>query len=541
MHRRVSVAAIAMAAAILAIVVPVGFASGQANTGPFNGLKDGGYLRLQFPDASGAATFTQFGTNNTSVLAGPQFVNSAQNCVASGITPGGPQGSNVDLARVTSGSGTSVGAETSGQKFVGLGVKGRQSNGTNCGRVENGEALTVTLGSALQVIGGGSASNLVVTAAELDIDAKGAAIVRADLYNGDAPAVGYALLSTQALTGDSGPDSTSNNNFAFPINGSMLPCVLDGQGNPLPPAAGQVCGSFAAFKSITLSTKSQPSGTQSFALEGGRVGDPVSSFGWDPFKLRSTLARPDSIFKLQQSDGILDCGDSVTAGNGTDSFTRGDENKDGSQCIVVGYDYNNTIAANNTVELLWDTVSQPSATFSLTQTWQPEDSAFETLLPGESQPRPIPSKPVQVKWDETIGFINAPACTSPDLPSQFGTVAAVVQPGDPTIQITLSGAAPQLPINVQIGSEVVSLVSVQGATYNVARGVGNTTPGSYAVGQKVMTTPFPILGTGVDAFVAKMCISETSWVPTGLTGTNGLPQVQETTTLLLEGDAVGRK
>lgn len=541
MRRRGTVAAIAMVAAVLAIVVPVGFASGQPDS--FNGLKDGGLLRLHFPDTNAAATFRQYMPDGTTPLTDPQNITTAQNCGVNGVNPGTP-----DLARVTATGGT-VGAETSGNKFVGLGVKGKQSSGTNCGRVEptspTNEALTVALGSQLKLVDGSPAGDgLSVVAAELDIDGKGQAIVRADLFNGSAP-VGFALLSTAATTGDSGPDATFNNNFAFPINALMPECLFDGN-QPVPPPAGEVCGSFGAFTSLTLSTKSLPSGTPSFALEGGRAGDPVSAFSWDTFDLRANTGTTDSVFKLQQSDGTLDCGDEVTGqgANGTDSFTRGVNNKDGSDCIVVGYEYNNTIATDNKVELLWDTVSQPSATFSLTQTWRAENSIL--LTDG----RPVPELSVKVKWDETIGEIVAPACTSPDLPSQYGTLAAAVSDSDTTIQIALSGAQHPNgdPFLLQIGHEVVSIpaqtptVSNGVATYtNVTRGAGDTDPASHLQGAKVMTTPFPIIVVNATEIVAKMCISESSWVPTGLTGTNGLPQIQETTTLLAEGDMIGRK
>jgi hypothetical protein len=548
MQRRAGVAAIAMVAAILAIVVPVGVASGQSGeTDSFNGLKDGGYLRLHFNDTSDPGTFTQGLAPDGAAMAGQtQNVSTAQNC---GVTLGSP-----DLAVVTAtgNNPTVVGAETSGTKFVGLGVKSKQSNGTNCGRVEPtspaNETLSVALGSALQLVGGSPAgSGLSVVAAELDIDGKGQAIVKAELYNGPSK-VGFALLSTAATTGDSGPDATSGNNFAFPISALMPPCAGTAA-NPTPPAPGGVCGSFAAFTKITLSTSTLPSGTPSFALEGGRIGDPRSGvpgtpLAWDTLALRQKTA--DSVFKLQQSDGTLFCGDKVTEGTG--SFTRGG-NKDGSDCIVVGYDYSNRIATDNEIELLWDTVSQPSATFSLTQTWLPEDST--TLGPDGS---PIPSKSTQVKWTDDIpGFITAPACTSPELPSQYGTLAAPgIDASATTISITLAGPVPH-PLDdaflLQIGHEVVSIPKNSGNVLNgvvtytgVTRGAGDSEPAPHAQGAKVMTTPFPIIELpGFGFIVAKMCVSESSWVTTGLTGGNGLPQVQVTDTILAEGDMGGKR
>jgi hypothetical protein len=525
--------AIALSLSMLVVIVTATLASSSVGTGGFNGLKDGGYLNLRFPDTNAPATFTQYDNNGVLISGQIQNITTANSCGANGVNPGTP-----DLAQVTA-SGGSLGAETSGTKFVGLGVKGKASNGTNCGRVEPGESLKVTLGTGLKLTNGDPAgSGLIVTAAELDIDGKGNALVRANLFKGTTQ-VGYALLSTQAASGsDSGPDSTSNDNFAFPINAAMPACT-----SPTP-AAGQVCGSFAPFTSLALSTSTGPSGSPSFSLEGGRTADPRSTYSWDSSKLRTNTS--DSVFKLQQSDGILFCGDTVQAGNGTDSFTRGANNKDGSTCVVVGYDYNNTVDTNTgvkTVELLWDTVSQPAATFTLTQTWLPEDS----MVLGDG--RPVPSKSTQVEWDPNIGFITAPACTSTSLPTGYGTLGAALGAADTTIQITLASGvtARSDAFNLQIGTEMISIPaqtpSVSGgvATYTgITRGAGNTTAGSYAIGANVMTTPFPILGTGGGAFVAKMCVSASSWVPTGITGTNGLPQVQVTETILTEGDQLSR-
>jgi hypothetical protein len=60
------------------------------------------------------------------------------------------------------------------------------------------------------------------------------------------------------------------------------------------------------------------------------------------------------------------------------------------------------------------------------------------------------------------------------------------------------------------------------------------------VGQKVMTTPFPIVDNGGNPIVAQMCIAASSWVPTGITGSNELPQIQVTETLFAEGDMIGK-
>jgi hypothetical protein len=531
--KRQRLLAIGLLIAAVGVIIPVAALGQTSETGSFNGLKDGGYLRLHFPDAAAAATFKQYQADGVTEMAGQsQNVTVANSCTVSFGTP--------QLAAVT--SSATVGAETSGNKFVGLGVKGRSSTGTNCGRVEPGETISLALGSGLKTTDGGDGSSLFVTAAELDVDSKGQALIRADLFNGGSSPVGFALLSTTSSGGDSGPDATSGDNFAFPLNSAMPPCAVSA-GQPVAPSAGQICGTFAPFRKITLSTTTRPSGTPSFALEGGRSGDARSAYAWDTFDLRTNTA--DTVFKLQASDGVLNCGDEKTV-NATDSFKRGTNNKDGSPCVVVGYDYNQTVDTDTntkSVELLWDTASQPGAAFSLTQTWLPEDST--TLGDGRS----IPSKSTQVKWDETIGFIVAPACTSTKLPSAYGTLAS--DPGigtTVTIALATGVTARTDAFNVQVGNEVISVpaqnVTPSGGvvTYSgVMRGAGNTTIGSsYAIGTKVMTTPFPILGTGASAYVAQMCVATSGWTSTGVTGTSGFPQVQVTETLLAEGDMIGK-
>ena len=531
-RQRLMVAGLVIAA--IGIVIPVAALGQTSTTGSFNGLKNGGFVRLHFPDAAQAATVTQVSSLNPATavtLAGPQNITVGQSCVAN-------VAASPDLLRFSP-NGANLGAETSGNKFVGLGIKSRGSSGTNCGRVEPGESMSMTLGNGLLTTDNQPGTSLLATAAEFDIDAKGQALIRADLFNGTTR-VGFALLSTTSSSGDSGPDATSGDNFAFPLNGGMPACGGTAE-TPTPPGPGQVCGTFAAFRSVTLSTSTRPSGTPSFSVEGGRSTDARSAYAWDTLDLRTNTA--DTVFQLQQSDGVLNCGDTKTI-DATDSFTRGANNKDGSTCVVVGYDYDASVDGDTkSVQLLWDTATQPAATFTLTQAWLPEDS---TTLPDG---RPIPTKSTLVEWDDTIGFITAPACTSPSLPTTFGTIAAPVTPGDTSVQVLLAQnlAARSDPFNLQIGNEVVTVTPPTAAatagstvTLAVTRARGDTTAGTYAVSAKVMTTPFPIVTHLGNPIVAQMCIAESSWEPTGITGSNGLPQVQVTETLFAEGDMIGK-
>jgi hypothetical protein len=371
-NRRWKIAWIAVAIATAGLLSSNGLASGQTVQPSTSTLLDGGYLNLRFPDVAAAATFTQYAADRSTVLTGPQNITTASNCGVNGVNPGTP-----DLAKVTSSGGT-VGAETSGTKFVGLGVKGRTSSGINCGRIDPSENLSVALGSGLKTVDLNPAlSGLAAVAAELDIDGKGNALVRANLFNGGTSPAGFALLSTTAPSGDSGPDATSGDNFAFPINAGMPACGGT-QSNPTPPASGQICGTFVPFSSLTLSTSSQPSGSPSFALEGGRSTDPRSAFSWDTYRLR--LATPDSVFKLAKIDGVLGC----TTGNNTatqtdttsnisTTLTRA-PNSDGSTCVLIPFNFDLKLDDSGAaeVDLQKDLLGQTGVNFTWSITWPPE-------------------------------------------------------------------------------------------------------------------------------------------------------------------------
>jgi hypothetical protein len=383
---------------MLGLLFPAVLASGSSTT-TGSTLPDGGYLNLHFPDTNTNATFTQYSAGTT-VLTGPQSVTTATSCGVNGVNPGSP-----DLAKVTSSGGT-VGAETSGSKFVGLGVKGSSSSGTNCGRVEPGESLTVALGSALKLVDGSPAgSSLLVTAAELDIDAKGNALIRANLFAGGTSPAGFALLSSQAPSGDSGPDATSGDNFAFPINAGM-PACSGTQTNPTPPAAGQICGKFAPFSSVTLSTSTRPTGTPSFALEGGRAADPRSAFSWDSYDLRT--ATPDSVFRLQQASGILDCGHStgdVGGSGGTPIANVTRLANDSTTCTPIAYRLQTSTNSERLVSFQKDLSGQPDANFTIKITW-----------PSEPAQTPVPVTQI----DFGTGYHDEQWCngttTAPELP-----------------------------------------------------------------------------------------------------------------------------
>lgn len=532
-----------LALGLTAALLTATFASGQTGgSGSFNGLVSGGNLLAHFSNLSDSKNPQTSWFRQQDVTGGPytEFINNPTGSATTFTTP-------PELMRVsaldTKGAASSVGAETAGGLFVGLGVAAKSGNGTDNGRVDfvasagKSEQLIFTLGSGLQ-----PTANLLVTAAELDLDVKGTnAVVIADLYK-DSVKVGTVKLFTS--NSDSGPDAGVKDNFAFPLNPHVpADCATaETTGN------AKVCGTFASFNKIVLYSGSNPpagsSATNtSFAFEGGpRSGgalDPTSQYQWDTTKLRHTLGTTDSVFSLQQSDGILNCADQIPgdiAGPGLGG-SRGLYNKDGSPCVPVAYDVQNEISTNNLFRLLWDTSSQPAATFSTTTTWQPED---QTAGPDGG---PIPSKTTYVDWGGPAGEIPAPTCTSTALPAPYGTLGSGLNSGDTTI--TLSGFTPRTaPFNLQIGNETFTVTGsgTGGATYTISWPLGATT-NSYGAGTTVMTTPFPIITTGPSApYLAQMCIWKTNWVVVDQISTiNNLPMIQVTDSIFTEGDAAGKR
>jgi len=181
---------------------------------------------------------------------------------------------------------------------------------------------------------------------------------------------------------------------------------------------------------------------------------------------------------------------------------RGEFNKDGSKCIVVGYTFTNNILSANSVQLEWNTVSQPGAAFKYTVTWKPEYVDSTTGLP---------TRKTKVQW-----FVNGVltpkvegrACLSPSLPTPYGTLSGPIGAGDTTIFVTPTGTLPAAPFPIAIGLERLTVTAVSGTTWSVMRGEGGTTGAPNVSGASVMSNPLPLDGTGIQM---RMCIAEEGW------------------------------
>jgi hypothetical protein len=244
---------------------------------------------------------------------------------------------------------------------------------------------------------------------------------------------------------------------------------------------------------------------------------------------------------------------------------RGAANKDGSDCVAVGYTFTNNIlstdpAVKNSVTLRWDTNLQPNAAFAYTLTF-----IDETVDPSVG----TPTSRTKVAWefnaDGTPKYkVYAVACIGPNLPTQLGTLGTALPATTADAVITINGSG--LPTGTGVtfpiaigpaatGSNTIERLqatwqsgSPTSSTYSVKRAQGGTPVNAHIVGAKVMTTPLPIdpnqylpgttSGTPNNPYYLKqanMCIADEGWSVVSSGG------VRFTTTIYDIGDGfVGR-
>ena len=323
-RQRVATAAAVALVGAAATVLPTTLAEGDVGTpGGFGTVgvlrlhanADGDYFRFD-PSGEGASTQT---TN---------------------IVPG--QGCKVSLA---DGSLASVTVSPSngslGLVADGLGVRqNNEGNGQPCGQV-NGTGQSITIALA------GDLANRTIDRAELDIEGKFGVTVRAEMFMG-ATSVGTATLPT-GLTSDSGPDSADGDNFRFAF------------------------GDGAIFNKVKLSVDpTTPAGA--FSLEGGADGTEAGPIG-----ATLTENQSDSIFRITNAEGVLDCGDSDTDGGEGEPAATVErlENADGSECKLVTYSLDSYVdETGQNVSFGKDLTQQPHAAFNVTIGWQSEAAQY---------------------------------------------------------------------------------------------------------------------------------------------------------------------
>jgi hypothetical protein len=225
-------------------------------------------------------------------------------------------------------------------------------------------------------------------------------------------------------------------------------------------------------------------------------------------------------------DGILTCkdiGTPFTFGDAQASGFRGTDNKDGSTCIPVAYDFNNEIATLNKVTLIWDTNAQPGAAFSITATWKPE---YVSTLTG------LPTRSTKLQWfvnGVLTPTITGRACLSKNLPAPYATLVA--DNGNQIVVDATPSGLPPLPFPITIESERLHVTAINGTTWDVDRGQGDTGQVVHPGGKKAMSNPLPIgpdpNGGPIDV-QHQMCIWDEGWI----TVTSGSPDCTPGNSLL---------
>lgn len=217
-----------------------------------------------------------------------------------------------------------------------------------------------------------------------------------------------------------------------------------------------------------------------------------------------------------QCDGILACNGSIPLlflGPGVINGQRGMFNKDNSACVDVNYNFINNITVNNSVQLLWDTGSQPNATFTYTAFWNPEWVGANG----------VPTSVTKVRWGNLASPVPARACVGSALPAPYGTIVSysgtatsgtlvIFVPNPLTANWAVAPTSTTLSFPVEIGKERLQLTFVSqtavsgGANYTYSAQRNASWTGSQdllSAGTSVMSNPLPLDGSGVQM---QMCI-----------------------------------
>lgn len=251
---------------------------------------------------------------------------------------------------------TGVGSQAVGAVSNGLGVRTKNNCARDQGRINTNQMLTFELTSA-EVF----PEDIFIKSAEIDVEGK----FGADLaYVLDGSIEGTADLPNNS---DNGPDAGIGDNNIVTI------------------APEEV------FSSISLS----PDGEGEVAIEGG--GDGTIPGGG----LRTAFGVNETLFELvtiEEFDGIVDCGDPVSTGDGSTApgatFTRGDDNHlnkpGGGECDeLIGFNLSSEVNGTQTITFEFQEEELPSWFGEFT--WVPETAVI-----------PVPATQIDADSDGTL-------------------------------------------------------------------------------------------------------------------------------------------
>jgi hypothetical protein len=421
---------------------------------------------------------------------------------------------------------------------------------TACGGVKSGVNVSVKMTNSSNVVVAGPTT--------YPTDANGIAswdfpTTTAGTYTITASAAGFPAITTTVVVCGNGltfSPAPANVQTGTPISTSVL---------------ANSCNNVAAGVSITAQAtdssgnpvgSSQTVATNASGLAAFQF--PIAALG--TYTITASATNYSSISaKATVFAGILNCGQPIAANfinpqnlapdqPGYAAGSRNRYNKDGvsEECVPVLYTFTNNILNPNasigdTVNLTWDTTSQPNAVFEYTMNWQTQPVEAGSGLSGW----PLTMRP-SVAWlnqdgSETTGlsdnpaFVPALACASNSLPAPYGTLTSAI--GTSETSITVTGIAANAPVNNPLtntpytqpapGAPAIPAVpfpivianSVSGTqstatermlvtaagtpmqngdgtytiTFTVTRGDAMTTPAPHGATYRVMSTPLPLI------------------------------------------------
>ncbi len=289
--------------------------------------------------------------------------------------------------------------------------------------------------------------------------------------------------------------------------------------------------------------------------------------------LKATNYASVQLVNLPVYGGVLGCGDPllnisnpggpVNRGTGLDPVTglpvpgwaagnRGLYDKNG-QCIQpVNYTFTNNVLSGNTVNVVWDLNVAPGSALKYTVNWKSE-YVGATGMPIQS---------TKVRWsglNDPGALIAGRACiaqnqdpvTKDFLPRPYGTLTALIDNVQTSIDVTASVTLPAPPFAITIGGERLLVSAIAGTTWTVVRGDGSTPAASHPASAPVLSNPLPVYypnGITNPSVQMGMCIADEGFVmvPPGSPDCNTTPSAPTacavvTTTFYDIGDGSGSR
>jgi len=247
------------------------------------------------------------------------------------------------------------------------------------------------------------------------------------------------------------PPTNTTLGATIPVSIKVSACGAGVAGTPVTITVSN-CTTASGCLTGTTTSSTNASGVASFSPKINQAGTYEMT--------ASASGYPDVKASFTVYDGTLDCGDNVDSSfsnpmnlapslPGYSTGVRGAYNKDGTQCVLVPYTFTNTILADDTVHLSWDTSVQASPAFMYSLNWRPRSVETTNPIAGWSiAPRPEVSWLADGNGDPV--FVPGLACLSGKLPAPYGTLQTAID--DQVTMIRSRAFPPTRPIRASPSS-----------------------------------------------------------------------------------------